>query len=54
MKINRYIYLCSDCSYEYIEQRRESEDQYKTKCPACNGELTLNDTVFVEDEATTL
>ena len=54
MKINRYIYLCADCSHEYAEQRRESDEQIITKCPVCKGELILNDTVFVEDEAITL
>ena len=50
MKINRYMYICSECSHEYLEQRRESESQYIIQCPKCDGEFKLNDTIFLEDE----
>jgi peptide subunit release factor 1 (eRF1) len=50
MKINRYEYACKNCSYKYVEQRKESEPQYVMACPSCKGEFNLIDTVFVENE----
>jgi len=50
MKINRYEYKCADCSYDYAEQRRESESQYFTSCPSCKGNLLLENEIFIEEE----
>jgi hypothetical protein len=50
MKINRYEYSCADCSYLYVEQRRESDAQYFTNCHGCGGDYVLDNTTYVEDE----
>ena len=50
MKINKYEYSCENCSYEYIEQRKESEPQYVSTCPSCLGKFKLLNTVFIENE----
>ena len=51
MKINKYKYACENCSYEYMEQRKESEPQYVLSCPSCFGKFELLDTEFIENEA---
>jgi peptide subunit release factor 1 (eRF1) len=50
MKINRYEYSCPDCFYQYVEQRRESDNQYFSNCHGCGAEYSLTNTTYVEDE----
>jgi hypothetical protein len=40
--IIRYNYACTICAHEYIEQRKEEENQYFVKCQSCfQGEFAL-------------
>jgi peptide subunit release factor 1 (eRF1) len=48
MKINRYQYKCDKCGAGYIEQRKEDESQYITKCP-CEGSFIEDSVTYVED-----